>query len=155
MALPALACTDWTPGCDWHKQGHGDMETTRAACFCVVQPPRRPPSLSLAAVREDVRCCDQNPPSALPDEPHWPWALDSTPGPKFSDALMSREGRTQGTTPNLGGMEGVEGVGRVRPLVMLPPTGTAFCVHGRDGGSYTHVQRARVTVRVNAGVHRI
>ena len=37
----------------------------------------------------------------------------------------------------------------------VTPTGTAFCIHGRDGGSYTHVQRARVTVRVNAGVHRI
>ena len=35
----------------------------------------------------------------------------------------------------------------------VTPTGTAFCVHGRDGGSYAHVQRARVTVRVNAGVH--
>ena len=36
----------------------------------------------------------------------------------------------------------------------VTPTGTAFFVHGRDSGSYTHVQRARVTVRVNAGVHR-
>ena len=37
----------------------------------------------------------------------------------------------------------------------VTPTGTAFFIHGRDSGSYTHVQRARVTVRVNAGVHRI
>ena len=37
----------------------------------------------------------------------------------------------------------------------VTPTGTAFCIHGRDSGSHTHVQRARVTVRVNAGVHRI
>ena len=36
----------------------------------------------------------------------------------------------------------------------VTPTGTAFFIHGRDSGSYTHVQRARVTVRVNAGVHR-
>ena len=36
----------------------------------------------------------------------------------------------------------------------VTPTGTAFFNHGRDSGSYTHVQRARVTVRVNAGVHR-
>ena len=37
----------------------------------------------------------------------------------------------------------------------VTPTGTAFCIHGRDGGSCPHVQRARVTVHVNAGVHRI
>ena len=38
----------------------------------------------------------------------------------------------------------------------VTPTGTAFCIHGKDSGSYyTHVQCARVTVRVNAGVHRI
>ena len=37
----------------------------------------------------------------------------------------------------------------------VTPTGTAFFIHGRDSGSYTHVQRARVTVRVNAGVHRM
>ena len=44
--------------------------------------------------------------------------------------------------------------GTARRRSHVTPTGTAFFIHGRDSGSYTHVQRARVTVRVNAGVHR-
>ena len=39
--------------------------------------------------------------------------------------------------------------------VSCDTNGHSLCSHGRDSGSYPHVQRAHVTVHVNAGVHRI